>query len=112
MKIARFSIEYPIYTWLFMLFALFGGAFGYLSVGKLEDPTFTLKSALVITPYPGATASEVAAEISEVLEAEIQQMDEIKTVTSRNTFGSSVIEVEVEDRRRPRVQVLHAPGHR
>ena len=50
MKIARFSIEYPIYTWLFMLFALFGGAFGYLSVGKLEDPTFTWKSALVITP--------------------------------------------------------------
>lgn len=97
MKIARFSIEYPIYTWLFMIFALIGGAVGYLSVGKLEDPTFTLKSALVITPYPGATAAEVATEISEVLEAEIQQMDEIKTVTSRNTQGSSVIEVEVED---------------
>ncbi|MCF2870848.1 efflux RND transporter permease subunit [Octadecabacter sp. G9-8] len=97
MKIARFSIEYPIYTWLFMLFALIGGAVGYLSVGKLEDPTFTLKSALVITPYPGATAAEVATEISEVLEAEIQQMDEIKTVTSRNTQGSSVIEVEVKD---------------
>ncbi len=97
MKIARFSIEYPIYTWLFMVFALIGGAVGYMSVGKLEDPTFTLKSALVITPYPGATAAEVATEISEVLEAEIQQMDEIKTVTSRNTQGSSVIEVEVED---------------
>jgi multidrug efflux pump subunit AcrB len=97
MKIARFSIEYPIYTWIFMLFAIFGGAVGYLSVGKLEDPTFTLKSALVITPYPGASASEVATEISEVLEAEIQQMDEVKTVTSRNTQGSSVIEVEVED---------------
>lgn len=97
MKIARFSIEFPIYTWIFMLFAIFGGAFGYLSVGKLEDPTFTLKSALVITPYPGASASEVATEISEVLEAEIQQMDEVKKVTSRNTQGSSVIEVEVED---------------
>ncbi|MEJ8561508.1 efflux RND transporter permease subunit [Yoonia sp. GPGPB17] len=97
MKIARFSIEYPIYTWLFMAFALVGGVVGYVSVGKLEDPTFTLKSALVITPYPGATAKEVATEISEVLEAEIQQMDEIKTVTSRNTQGSSVIEVEVKD---------------
>lgn len=97
MKIARFSIEYPIYTWLFMLFAVFGGAIGYLSVGKLEDPTFTLKSALVITPYPGATAAEVATELSEVLEAEIQKMDEVKTVKSRNTQGSSVIEVEVED---------------
>lgn len=97
MKIARFSIAYPIYTWIFILFSLFGGIFGYLSVGKLEDPTFTLKSALVITAYPGATAAEVATEISEVLEAEIQQMDEVKTVTSRNTQGVSVIEVEVED---------------
>ena len=44
MKIARFSIENPLYTWIFILFALFGGVFGYLSVGKLEDPTFTLKA--------------------------------------------------------------------
>mgnify|MGYP003668983068 CR=1 FL=1 len=98
MKIARFSIEYPLYTWIFMLFALFGGLLGYQSVGKLEDPTFTVKSSLVITAYPGATAAEVATEVSEVLEAEIQQMDEVKTVTSRNTQGMSVIEVEVEDR--------------
>ena len=98
MKIARWSIERPIYTWLFILFAIFGGVFGYLSVGKLEDPTFTLKSALVITAYPGATAAEVATEVSEVLEAEIQQMDEVKTVMSRNTPGLSTIEVEMEDR--------------
>lgn len=97
MKIARFSIVNPIYTWIFILFALIGGAFGYLSVGKLEDPLFTLKSAIVVTPYPGATAAEVATEISEVLEAEVQQMDEIKKVTSRNTQGLSVIEVEVQD---------------
>ena len=88
MKIARFSIAYPLYTWILILFALFGGVAGYLSVGKLEDPTFTLRSALVVTPYPGATAAEVATEISEVLEVlevlevDIQQMDEVKTVKS------------------------------
>jgi multidrug efflux pump subunit AcrB len=97
MEIARRSIERPLYTWIFMLFCLFGGAAGYLSVGKLEDPLFTLKSALVITPYPGASAAEVATEISEVIEAEIQQMDEVKTITSRNSPGVSVIEVEVRD---------------
>jgi multidrug efflux pump subunit AcrB len=68
MKIARFSIENPLYTWIFILFALFGGVFGYLSVGKLEDPSFTLKSAIVATAYPGASAAEVATEISEVLD--------------------------------------------
>ncbi|MDJ1009692.1 MAG: efflux RND transporter permease subunit [Paracoccaceae bacterium] len=96
MQIARLAIERPLYTWLLILFCLFGGAAGYLSVGKLEDPVFTLKSALVITPYPGATAAEVAVEVSEVLEAEIQQMDEIDFVTSANTPGLSVIEVAIQ----------------
>ncbi|MEL6645564.1 MAG: efflux RND transporter permease subunit [Pseudomonadota bacterium] len=97
MQIARLAIERPLYTWLLILFCLFGGAAGYLSVGKLEDPVFTLKSALVITPYPGATAAEVAIEVSEVLEAEIQQMDEIDFITSANTPGLSVIEVTIQD---------------
>ena len=95
--LARLSITCPLYTWLLILFALVGGAFGYLAVGKLEDPVFTLKSALVVTPYPGATAAEVAIEVSEVLEAEIQQMGEVDTVTSRNAPGLSVIEVEAAD---------------
>ncbi|WP_227286945.1 efflux RND transporter permease subunit [Boseongicola sp. H5] len=97
MQIARLAIEQPLYTWLLILFCLFGGAAGYLSVGKLEDPVFTLKSALVITPYPGATAAEVAVEVSEVLEAEIQQMDEIDFITSANTPGLSIIEVTIQD---------------
>ena len=97
MQIARLAIAKPLYTWLLIVFCLFGGAAGYLSVGKLEDPVFTLKSALIITPYPGATASEVAIEVSEVIEAEIQQMDEIDFITSSNTPGLSVIEVTIKD---------------
>jgi multidrug efflux pump subunit AcrB len=96
MSIARAAIERPIYTWILILFCLFGGAFGYLSVGKLEDPTFTLKTALVITPYPGATADDVATEVSEVLEGEIQRMGAVDHIISRNTPGLSVIEVEIK----------------
>lgn len=97
MQIARLSIERPIYTWLLILFCLFGGGAGYLSVGKLEDPVFTLKTALVITPWPGATAEEVAIGVSEVIEGEIQKMDEIRWIASRNTPGLSVVTVEIKD---------------
>ena len=97
MSIARFSIDRPLYTWMLILFCLFGGIGGYLSVGKLEDPGITLKSALVITPWPGATAAEVGAEVSEVLESALQTLDEIDHVTSRNTPGLSVIEVHIKD---------------
>ncbi|MCH8467851.1 MAG: efflux RND transporter permease subunit, partial [Roseinatronobacter sp.] len=77
MNIARTAIERPLYTWLLILFCLFGGLGGYFAVGKLEDPAITLKSALVITPWPGATAAELATQVSEVLESEIQRLDEI-----------------------------------
>ena len=97
MRIAQFAIDRPLYTWLLIAFCLFGGAAGYLAVGKLEDPVFTIKEAIIITPYPGASATEVAIEVSEVLESEIQQMDEVKTVTSRNSPGVSVVTVEIRD---------------
>ena len=97
MQIARLSIRYPLYTWILILFCLFGGIGGYLSVGKLEDPVFTLKSALVITAYPGATAAEVSSEVSDVLESEIQKLGEVNVITSSNTPGLSVIEVEIKD---------------
>ena len=97
MRIARAAIDRPLYTWLLMLFCLVGGIGGYLAVGKLEDPGITLKSALVVTHWPGATASEVATQLSEVLESELQRMEEIDYLTSRNTPGLSVIEVHVRD---------------
>ncbi|MBQ2259754.1 MAG: efflux RND transporter permease subunit [Loktanella sp.] len=97
MSIARAAIERPLYTWLLILFCIFGGIGGYLSVGKLEDPSITLKSALVITPWPGATAAEMASDVSEVLESEIQKLDELDFITSRNTPGLSVIEVNIRD---------------
>ncbi|WP_282027580.1 efflux RND transporter permease subunit [Ruegeria faecimaris] len=95
MNIARASIDRPIYTWLVILIALFGGIWGFLSLGRLEDPAFTIKNAVIATQYPGATAEQVALEVSEPLESAIQQMGEVKTITSMNQPGFSLIEVEI-----------------
>lgn len=96
MDIARGSIEKPLYTWLIMLIALFGGIWGFLSLGRLEDPAFTIKQAVIVTQYPGATAEQVALEVSEPLESAIQKMAEVDTITSINQPGQSLIEVEIK----------------
>ncbi|UWQ90310.1 efflux RND transporter permease subunit [Rhodobacteraceae bacterium M382] len=96
MDIARASIERPLITWLIMLIALFGGIWGFLSLGRLEDPAFTIKQVVIATQYPGATAEQVALEVSEPLESAIQKMGEVKLITSINRPGSSLIEVEVK----------------
>jgi multidrug efflux pump subunit AcrB len=64
LEIARSSIERPVNTWLLVLLCLFGGLWGLDTVGRLEDPNFTIKQALVITAYPGATAVEVELDNS------------------------------------------------
>ncbi|MFA8384705.1 MAG: efflux RND transporter permease subunit [Pelagibaca sp.] len=97
MNIAKASIDRPILTWLIMLAALLGGIWGFFSLGRLEDPAFTIKTAVVITEYPGASAQQVAREVSEPLESEIQKMSEVKEVRSVNQPGLSRVTVDMKD---------------
>jgi multidrug efflux pump subunit AcrB len=97
MNIARASIDRPLIVWLIMLTCLFGGIWGFSSLGRLEDPAFTIKQAVVITQYPGASAQEVATQVTEPLESAIQQMDQVDEIISVNRPGVSRIDVLVRD---------------
>ncbi|WP_366657898.1 efflux RND transporter permease subunit [Fodinicurvata sp. EGI_FJ10296] len=97
MDIAHTSIDRPVNTWLIVLACLIGGIVGLLTVGRLEDPAFTIKEAIVVTPYPGASASEVEREVTEVLESAVQQMAQLKQVRSKSMPGLSEITVEIQN---------------
>ncbi|MDT0684303.1 efflux RND transporter permease subunit [Roseicyclus sp. F158] len=95
-SIARASIDRSLITWLLMLGCLLGGLWGFATIGRLEDPAFSIKTAIVVTQYPGASAEEVAREVSEPLESAIQQMGELGVISSVNTRGMSRITVDVK----------------
>jgi len=97
MNIARLSIDRPIYTWIIILVSLLGGLWGYGSLGRLEDPAFTIKTAVIVTQYPGASAAEVAREVSEPIESEIQKLAEVKDIQTMNQPGLSWITVNMQD---------------
>ena len=100
MDIARASIDKPVNTWLLVLVCLLGGAWALLTLPQLEDPEFTIKEAVIITPYPGASAKEVELEVTEQLEIALQEMSQLKRVTSRSMPGLSEITVEIKDKYR------------
>ncbi len=97
MDVARGSIDRPIYTWIIMLICLLGGIWGFANLGRLEDPAFTIKTAVVVTQYPGASAEEVSREVTEPLESAIQKMGEVKDIESMNQPGLSWITVNMQD---------------
>jgi len=97
-NIAQFFIEQRITT-LVLTVAMIGvGMLSYQDLSRLEDPEFTIKDALVITSYPGASAAEVEKEISDPLEIAVQKMGQVKRVVSRSERGLSTLTVTMKDK--------------
>jgi multidrug efflux pump subunit AcrB len=98
MNIAQFFIERRVIT-LVLTFVMLGvGLSSYNKLSRLEDPEFTIKDALVVTPYPGASAAEVEKEVSDRLEKAAQQMGQLKRVVSKSDRGLSTLTVTIKDK--------------
>lgn len=96
MDIARYSIKRSTSSWLFLLILLVGGVIALQELGRLEDPEFTLKKAMVITTYPGASAQQVEEEVTYPLENAIQELSYVDYITSVSKPGLSQITVEMK----------------
>ncbi len=83
-------------TILLLALVLAGGLLAYVKMGKLEDAPFTIKQALVLTPYPGASPSEVQSQVTDVLEESIQALGELYYLKTENRAGLSKITVYVK----------------
>ncbi|MGX4675806.1 efflux RND transporter permease subunit [SAR92 clade bacterium H246] len=96
MNIAEFTIKNTVLSVIVILLTLVGGWQAYQNMARFEDPEFTIRQALVVTSYPGASPHEVALEITDPLEKAIQQMAEVDTIESVSTTGKSEITVEIK----------------
>ncbi|UTM56229.1 efflux RND transporter permease subunit [Photobacterium sp. CCB-ST2H9] len=85
--IATYFIKNKVISWMLTLIFLIGGSMSFLDLGRLEDPEFTIKDAMVVTSYPGATAQQVEEEVTYPIEKAIGQLpyvDEVNSISSRN----------------------------
>ena len=96
MNISEYSLRNSKVVWFFLAVLTVGGVWGFLNMGKKEDSTFVIKSAVISASYPGANPFEVEQLVTEPIEREVQSMRRIHKITSESTFGSSRIVVEVE----------------
>ncbi|WP_375749903.1 efflux RND transporter permease subunit [Vibrio sp. HN007] len=81
---------------MFLVILIIGGVQSFLGLGRLEDPKFTIKEAMVISTYPGATTEEVEEELTYPLEKQIRQLPYVKNIRSISSRGMSQIRVEMK----------------
>ena len=108
MSLQRTAIDNATVTWFTAFLLLAGGIAAFFSLGQLEDPAFSIKTAIVSTNYPGATPGEVELEVTEALELELQTIEEVDWLESFSRFGDSTIKVNIKavaKRRKPDLEL-------
>ena len=95
MNIAKYSLDNPKVIYFFLAIMLIGGILSFESLGKKEDSPFVIKTAVLITKYPGASPQEVEELITEPIEREIQTMRRVHKIKSESYYGMSKINIEL-----------------
>jgi multidrug efflux pump len=83
-------------AYLIALFTL-GGFLAYLTLGRAEDPDFTIKTMIVSAEWPGATAREMELQVTDLLEKKLQEIPWLDYVQSYSKPGKSLIFVNLKD---------------
>lgn len=73
------------------------GSTSFLSLPRLEDPVLTVRNATITTLFPGASAERVEALVTEKIEDELAENEQIDVLTSTSRLGISVVQVELKE---------------
>jgi multidrug efflux pump subunit AcrB len=95
MNLAAAAIEKKTVSYFAFVLIFLAGIAAFFSLGQLEDPDFTIKTAAIMTVYPGASAEEVELEVTDRIELAIQQMKQVDYLESWSRAGVSVIKVDI-----------------
>ena len=97
MNVTQFCLDNRTTTLVVTAFLVVGGVQSYRTMGRLEDPDFTINDAVIATPYPGATAVEVEEEVSDKIEVAVQKLKQLDEVESMSLRGLSIVTATIKD---------------
>ena len=94
MKIIEYFVKRPIIFWSLMVASIVAGVLSFIQMPKLEDPAVSAKQAMVVVPYPGASAHEVELKVAQFMEEELRALPNVKKVKSECQNGMAMFTVE------------------
>ena len=95
MNLTEYALKNKALVYFFVFVLVVGGVYAFMTMSKLEDPAITVKQAMVVTAYPGASAFQVELEVTDLLEKSIRSMGDLDHVESRSMDDVSEILVEL-----------------
>ncbi|MEZ0314074.1 MAG: efflux RND transporter permease subunit [Myxococcota bacterium] len=88
-------------TYFMVVFGLFG-VFAYRNLGRAEDPSFTIKTMVIVAKWPGASVSQITEQVCERIEKKLEELQTLDYTRSITTAGETTIFVNLKDATRGR----------
>ena len=93
-RLARFFMERPVIFWSFVGAIIIAGILSFIQMPKLEDPAVSAKQAMVVVPWPGASAHEMELEVAQMMEEELRALPNVKKVKTQCSNSTAMFTVE------------------
>ncbi|MGL6063968.1 MAG: efflux RND transporter permease subunit [Fusobacteriaceae bacterium] len=97
MKLINYSIKNSLVIRYLTVLIIIGGIFSYFKLGKLEDPEFKIKEAIIVTIYPGASPHEVELEVTDKIEQALRQIGDLSFIESKSKAGYSEVKLSMKE---------------
>lgn len=96
-NLSRWALQHiPLIRYL-MVMLLLGGILSYGRLGQDEDPPFTFRAMVVSAKWPGATALQIAEQVTDKLEKKLQETPHIDTIRSYSKPGETLIILQLAE---------------
>ncbi len=96
-NLSSWAVHHRPLVLFLMLAAMVGGAFSYLRLGRAEDPSFTIKVAVITASWPGATATEMQEQVADRVEKKLQEIPYFNKVSTYSKPGFMAAQLEFKD---------------
>ena len=96
-NLTEVSLNNRVLVWYFVIVTFIGGIFSYIKLGRMEDPTFTIRQMIVSAVWSGASAEEMQNQVTDKLEKKLQDVPNLKKLRSETRAGQTIIYVELDD---------------
>ena len=90
-NLSRWALEHAALTRYLMVVLMVLGIAAYFQLGQDEDPPFTFRAMVVRTYWPGATAQQVAEQVTDKIERTLQEVPYADKISSYSKPGESLI---------------------
>ncbi|MFP4261886.1 MAG: efflux RND transporter permease subunit [Halomonas sp.] len=96
-NLSALAVRERAVTLFFLLISLLAGLYAFASMGRAEDPDFTVRVMMVSATWPGATPEEIQESVVDPLEKRIQEVEDLYRIEATIRPGRADLKVEFED---------------